>query len=175
MGSPVKFFMPTGFKKNLIILTNMSLSILVLHLSHSIRGHKRKFPAVMVLALEWKILCNDNCVFIQVNWRRGEVRVTSVLPCTRAVLSQTNAKHRTPRVCVLLPLVKSAKRGTSLNEELSAKSREEILVPEHNSMPLTFLLPIIRFLIEYGTGTCPLYINNTVILLVLLWECFCAY
>lgn len=63
-------------KENPVISINTSLSILVLQISHSIRRNKRTFPAVMGLALEWKILCKDNSVFIHVNLRRGEVRVT---------------------------------------------------------------------------------------------------
>lgn len=40
------------------------------------------------------------------------------------------------------------------------------MVLEHNSMPLTFLLPLIRFLMKYVTATCPLDITITVIFLV---------
>ena len=104
--------------------------------------------------------------------RRGQGNLRG--PCPRAGLlsgrrvaqGQTNEEPRPPRLCTLPPLSQSAKRGTSLDEELSAKSREEIWVLEHSSMPRTFLLPIIRFLTNYVPETCPLYINITVIFLV---------
>lgn len=78
----------------------------------------------MVLALQRNILRQDNSVFIQVH-RRGEGRPTSGFPCAQAVLlgerraaqPQTNEECQTSSVRILLTLFRSAKRGTSLDEE----------------------------------------------------------